>query len=150
MIQQMFRNLGISLIPYRTGLVFIIITGLLRCIYFPSQKLEVNKKYTPPETSIAPENRPSQEETSIPTIHFQVLCYFQAGYHFSTPSDVLHGLLLQTHFQRQTHQLRFLLKTQQTRRHLSSHWNEGFSWLHYKIISWKQLNKGLIFRCPKW
>ena len=25
-----------------------------------------------PETNIAPENRPSQKETSIPTIHFQV------------------------------------------------------------------------------
>ena len=29
---------------------------------------------TLPETNIAPENRPSQKETSIPTIHFQVLC----------------------------------------------------------------------------
>ena len=29
---------------------------------------------TLPETDIAPENRPSQKETSIPTIHFQVLC----------------------------------------------------------------------------
>jgi len=28
--------------------------------------------YTLPETNIAPENRPSQKETSIPTIHFQV------------------------------------------------------------------------------
>ena len=28
---------------------------------------------TLPETNIAPENRPSQKETSIPTIHFQVL-----------------------------------------------------------------------------
>ena len=27
-----------------------------------------------PETNIAPENRPSQKETSIPTIQFQVLC----------------------------------------------------------------------------
>ena len=26
---------------------------------------------TLPETNIAPENRPSQKETSIPTIHFQ-------------------------------------------------------------------------------
>ena len=26
------------------------------------------------ETNIAPENRPSQKETSIPTIHFQVPC----------------------------------------------------------------------------
>ena len=28
--------------------------------------------YTLPETNIAPENRSSQKETSIPTIHFQV------------------------------------------------------------------------------
>ena len=27
-----------------------------------------------PETNIAPEHMPSQEETSIPTIHFPVLC----------------------------------------------------------------------------
>ena len=27
--------------------------------------------FTLPETNIAPENRPSQKETSIPTIHFQ-------------------------------------------------------------------------------
>ena len=29
---------------------------------------------TLPETNIAPENRPSQKETSIPTINFQVPC----------------------------------------------------------------------------
>ena len=29
---------------------------------------------TLPETNIAPENRPSQKETNLPTIHFQVLC----------------------------------------------------------------------------
>ena len=29
---------------------------------------------TLPKTNIAPEHRPSQKETSIPTIHFQVLC----------------------------------------------------------------------------
>ena len=29
---------------------------------------------TLPETNIAPENRSSQKETSIPTIHFHVLC----------------------------------------------------------------------------
>ena len=29
--------------------------------------------FTLPKTNIAPENRPSQKETSIPTIHFQVL-----------------------------------------------------------------------------
>ena len=31
-------------------------------------------KITLPKTNMAPENRPSQKETSIPTIHFQVLC----------------------------------------------------------------------------
>ncbi len=30
--------------------------------------------FTLPETNVAPENRPSQKETSIPTIHFQGLC----------------------------------------------------------------------------
>ena len=30
--------------------------------------------FTLPKTNIAPENRPTQKETSIPTIHFQVLC----------------------------------------------------------------------------
>ena len=30
--------------------------------------------HTLPKTNIAPENRPSQKETSIPTIHFRVLC----------------------------------------------------------------------------
>ncbi len=29
---------------------------------------------TIPDTNIAPENAPSQKETSIQTIHFQVLC----------------------------------------------------------------------------
>ena len=29
---------------------------------------------TLPKTNIAPENRPFQKESSIPTIHFQVLC----------------------------------------------------------------------------
>ena len=31
-------------------------------------------KDTLQETNIAPENRPSQKESSIPTIHFEVLC----------------------------------------------------------------------------
>ena len=35
---------------------------------------------TLPETNIAPENRPSQKETSLPTIHFQERkCEFQGG-----------------------------------------------------------------------
>ncbi len=33
-----------------------------------------SRNITLPETNIAPENRPSQKETSIETIHFQVLC----------------------------------------------------------------------------
>ena len=40
----------------------------------------VSPENTLPETNIAPENRLSQEETSIPTLHFQVLCLFQVGY----------------------------------------------------------------------
>ena len=36
--------------------------------------LLVSESITLPETNIAPENRTSQKETSIPTIHFQVLC----------------------------------------------------------------------------
>ena len=31
-------------------------------------------------TANAPENRVSQKEISLPTIHFQVLCWFQGGY----------------------------------------------------------------------
>ena len=34
---------------------------------------------TLPETNIAPENRPSQKESSNPTIHFEVLCQLQGG-----------------------------------------------------------------------
>ena len=34
------------------------------------KKTKKHQKYTLPETDIAPENRPSQKETSIPTIHF--------------------------------------------------------------------------------
>ena len=37
----------------------------------------VNQGSTLPETNMAPENRPSQKETSIPTIHFQVLISFR-------------------------------------------------------------------------
>ena len=36
--------------------------------------LKNQKGYTLPETNIAPESRPSQKETSIPTIHFQGPC----------------------------------------------------------------------------
>ena len=38
------------------------------CILFTDPWISVG---TLPETNIAPENRPSQKETSIPTIHFQ-------------------------------------------------------------------------------
>ena len=37
-------------------------------------KLWCGTPFTLPKTNIAPENGPSQKETSIPTIHFQVLC----------------------------------------------------------------------------
>ncbi len=37
-------------------------------------KLRFMESGTLPETNIAPENRPFQKETSIPTIHFQVRC----------------------------------------------------------------------------
>ena len=37
----------------------------------------VNQGSTLPETNMAPENRPSQKETTIPTIHFQVLISFR-------------------------------------------------------------------------
>ncbi len=41
-----------------------------------------NRRHTLPETNIAPENRPSQKETSIPTIHFQVRAVsFREGSH---------------------------------------------------------------------
>ena len=42
--------------------------------------MKATKKITLPETNIAPENRPSHKETSIPTIHFQVRTVsFQGG-----------------------------------------------------------------------
>ena len=43
----------------------------------PSSHIEKAQStlFTLPETNIAPENMPSQKiETSLPTIHFQVLC----------------------------------------------------------------------------
>ena len=41
---------------------------------FPCSLKVFSSELTPPKTNIAPENRPSQKETSIPTIHFYVLC----------------------------------------------------------------------------
>ena len=44
------------------------------------------KSYTLPETNIAPENRPSQKETSLPTINFQLQTFnvsFRGGVWFS-------------------------------------------------------------------
>ena len=35
---------------------------------------DVAETCTLPRTNVAPENRPSEKETSIPTINFQVLC----------------------------------------------------------------------------
>ena len=37
-------------------------------------ELSNEKNLTLPETNMAPENGPSQKETSIPTVHFRVLC----------------------------------------------------------------------------
>ena len=42
--------------------------GLVRLF----QTTRPNKQGTFPETNIVPENKPSQKETSIPTIHLQV------------------------------------------------------------------------------
>jgi len=36
----------------------------------PKKSRQTNQANTLPETKIAPENRPSQKKTSIPTIHF--------------------------------------------------------------------------------
>ena len=41
-----------------------------------------SNRITLPQTSIAPENRPSQKTSSLETIDFQVLCWFQGGYDF--------------------------------------------------------------------
>ena len=46
---------------------------------------------TLPKTNIAPENRPSQKEISIPTIHFQVLCLFQGGYLSAKSLSIAHS-----------------------------------------------------------
>ena len=36
----------------------------------PKKSRQTNQANTLPETKVAPENRPSQKKTSIPTIHF--------------------------------------------------------------------------------
>ena len=57
-------------------------SSISRCVIqqIHTSVYEVFKRYgTLPETNIAPENRPSQKETNIPTIHFLVLCWFQGG-----------------------------------------------------------------------
>ena len=38
--------------------------------------MDVNTSFTLPETNVAPENRQSEKEHSLPTIHFQMLCWF--------------------------------------------------------------------------
>ena len=50
------------------------IHGIRFWIISPVLNIGLFSKFTFPETNIAPENRPSQKEISIPTIHFQVLC----------------------------------------------------------------------------
>ncbi len=42
----------------------------LQVEYFRGVSLRECHQFNPFETNIAPENSPSQEETSIPTIHF--------------------------------------------------------------------------------
>ena len=61
-----------SLLPRIVIMIMIILNG------------NTNKALVtlPNKTNIAPQNRPSQKETShsLPTIHFQVLCWFQGAY----------------------------------------------------------------------
>ena len=47
-------------------------TGATQTAGFLNQQssMDIKSRTTLPETNIAPENRPSQKETSIPTIHF--------------------------------------------------------------------------------
>ena len=47
-------------------------------------------KYTLPETNVTPENRPSQKETSIPTIHFPVrtVSFREGNTHMTFPSSI--------------------------------------------------------------
>ena len=50
--------------------------GVYRCLtreVLLFKKEHQHLQCTLPETNIAPENRPSQKETSLPTIHFQGL-----------------------------------------------------------------------------
>ena len=48
--------------------------GECSVFWAPREKSKKWKALTLPETNIAPANRSSQKETSIPTIHFQVPC----------------------------------------------------------------------------
>ena len=52
------------------------IAGLGECNEMPAiGSIPIGSMYgTLPETNMAPENRPSQKESSLPTIHFQMLC----------------------------------------------------------------------------
>ena len=57
-----------QLVVYTT---YILPSGGLYATYHLLREPETTiEKITLPETNIAPENRPSQKETSIPTIHF--------------------------------------------------------------------------------
>ena len=49
----------------------IIWDTLQGMVIYPTKQ---EKENTLPRTNMAPENRPSQKESTIPTIHFQVLC----------------------------------------------------------------------------
>ena len=59
------------------GLFFLFVFFLFLFLFFylfgDFQSLLASAGHNP-KTNIAPENRPSQKESNLPTIHFQVLC----------------------------------------------------------------------------
>ena len=71
----MCLGMGYAIVP-KKGSLHQPTVGFVPPEWHLSANLQVwmSEKLTIPETNIAPENRPPQRETSIPTIHFQVLC----------------------------------------------------------------------------
>ena len=57
--------------PFFTRYSIVFVFLVVSCVMFALALLQY---YPLPETNIAPEDRPSQKESSIPTIHFQGLC----------------------------------------------------------------------------
>ena len=60
--------------PYSMSEIHLHSWSIFHLILLMEEILKHFIGHTLPETNIAPENRPSQKETTIPTIHFQVLC----------------------------------------------------------------------------